>query len=47
MKKKMLLMMLALTVSVALIVGATMSWFTAEDETKDAVFQDRDRRNQS
>lgn len=28
MKKKMLLMMLALTVSVALIVGATMSWFT-------------------
>jgi predicted ribosomally synthesized peptide with SipW-like signal peptide len=39
MKKKMLLMMLALTVSVALIVGATMAWFTAEDETKDAVFK--------
>ena len=39
MKKKMLLMMLALTVSVALIVGATMAWFTAEDETENAVFQ--------
>lgn len=38
MKKKMLLMMLALTVSVALIVGATMAWFTAEDKTKDAEF---------
>jgi predicted ribosomally synthesized peptide with SipW-like signal peptide len=39
MKKKMLLMMLALTVSVALIVGATMSWFTNEAETDNAVFQ--------
>ena len=39
MKKKLLIMMLALTVSVALIVGATMAWFTAEDETKDAVFK--------
>lgn len=32
MKKKILFMMLALTVSVALIVGATMAWFTFDDE---------------
>lgn len=39
MKKKLLLMMLALTVTVALIVGATMAWFTDQADAGDALFQ--------
>lgn len=38
MNKKLLLAMLTLAVSVSMIVGGTMAWFTSEDDAGNAVF---------
>ncbi|NLY18793.1 MAG: hypothetical protein GX045_07550 [Clostridiaceae bacterium] len=38
MKKKILLILLAVTVSIATITAATMSWFTADDDADTATF---------
>ena len=38
MKRKMIMMLLSVTVGLALIAGATWAWFTDEDDAGDATF---------